>query len=148
MIPDGYRSPEGNQSPVHVQLTNSEASQIMAELRNIKQEIVEDMRELGDKIDRLSGGHNDLRLEFVRVTTQQETRIAKIEKDVSAFWDQNHKMRAELSRCEAEIQTHSAAEQAVDRTKKGAAEWVRWVPGLLIGLIAAAISIFGKLGGK
>jgi chromosome segregation ATPase len=145
MIPDGYKSPDGKQQPMQVQLTNSEANQIMQELRSIKQEIVEDMRELGDKIDRLSGGHNELRLEFVRVTTQQETRIAKIEKDVSAFWDQNHKMRAELSRCEADIQSHTATEQAVDQTKKGAADWVRWIPGVLFGLIALGISIFGRV---
>jgi len=145
---ENTRTPERAENQVNLKLGNSEASEIMAELRNIKQEIVEDMRELGNKIDRLSNGHNDLRLEFVRVTTQQETRIAKIEKDVSAFWDQNHKMRAELSKCEASIQTHTATDQAVDLSKQSAADWVRWIPGVLFGLIALGISIIGKVGGQ
>jgi chromosome segregation ATPase len=148
MIPENYQSPEGKQRTMQVQLSNTESSAIMAEIRSLRQEIVEDMRELGTKIDTISAGHNDLRLEVVRTTTQHETRISKIEKDVSAFWENLHKQRAELARCESVMNAHEAADKATDNTKKNTGEWARWIPGVLFGLIALGISIIGFLGGQ
>lgn len=149
MIPDGYKPPPGKGAASTAIRKKEEpdtmdAAAILDEIRSLKKEIVDDMRELGAKIDNIANGHNDLRLEFVRVTTQQETRLSKLEKDITALWDHNRVMRNDISNCQADINTHKEIDKTTREGKKTTAEWVRWIPGTIFGLIALGLSLLAK----
>ena len=141
MIPPSYKNTEPKgQAPME-----NNNSEIMAEIRSMKKELVDDMRELGTKIETIANGHNDLRISFAQSSAVQETKVAKVEKDLSALWESNRIMLAEISTCKNGLDSHKAAEESAKITKKTTGDWVRWIPGVLFGLLAAGIAIAGKI---
>jgi len=126
-----------------------EIRQFTDELRATRQDIGQEIKDLGRdlsaKIDAMNTSHNDLRLEVAKTDAVQRAKMEKVEKDVTALWDHNREMRRDVSGCIAELDKHKAEEAASAGAKKGVAEWVRWIPGLLFGIIAAVIALFGKI---
>lgn len=114
---------------------------VIEEIRNLKKELVDDMKELSTKIDMISTGHNDLRLEFAKTTAVMEMRTAKLEKDITALWDHNRVMTAKTAKVESDMETHKAIELTNNAAKKGVSEWVRWIPGFAFGAVAMIIAV-------
>lgn len=142
MVPESYKNRQGQN------MAGIDQS-ILEEIRGTKAEIGAEIKDLGRdlsaKIDMITKGHNDLRLEVATTHAVMDTKIAKLEKDTTALWDHSRELRREVSGCRQEMETHKAGEQAADKTKKNAGEWVRWVPGVIFGIIAVIISLLGVL---
>ena len=113
-------------------------SDILIEIRSMKKELVADMKDLGNKIEQIAKGHNELQLEVVRNTAESNTRTTKNEKDISALWDHQRETSEKIVACTQIVTTHTETEKAVKNTKKDTAEWIRWLPalfGLCLGLV-------------
>lgn len=143
MIPPTYKNTQPKVSEMGID------HGILEELRATKTEIGSEIKDLGKelsaKIEAMSNSHTELRLEVIKTQAVTETKIAKLEKDTTALWDHSRELRREVSGCKQEMEIHKTAESATAKTKKGVSEWVRWIPGVILGVIAMILSLI-KLG--
>ena len=142
MVPDNYKSPSGHHMAGEGTLVMSaESAAIMAELKSLKLELIEDMKEISKKLDGLNGEHFQLKMEVSRIVGVYDTKIGTLERNITELWDHQRETREKITSCKTEMEKHQAETVAIAGTKKGVSEWVRWIPGIIFGIIAATIAI-------
>jgi len=132
MIPEGYKSPDGKDANLAEQNTQL--------ILNMLEAVRVDMRHVVNKIDGMAGDQRDYQIKTAAQIQGLEKEAAELNRQRAALWERVEKHDEKIAVVESEIKAHKEASAGAGAVKKGAADWVRWILGPIVGDIMVGLS--------
>lgn len=140
MVPDNYHSPEGHQTERRA-VTVQDLNNIFSEIRTMRQEIKDQIKGLETKVENIRTDHNQLELKMALVEERQKNTDAII----NTVQNTLQRNIGEISNIKNNVENHLVEAKTAGDIKKKGADWVRWVPSVLFGLLAAIVTIINMM---